>query len=448
MLGIALLIGSGCAADEQDAGLEQLEGGGGPSGETIIRWNQNGFTALTVGPDVRFQVRGLTMMHIAMHDAANSVQQKFATYAIPGGTVSGADAALAAAAAAHDVIVALRPSMQAQADQWLQVDLAQVNKPAVRAASLAAGAAAAQAILQLRANDNCCNDFQYVPGNQPGDYQFTPPFNQFFFAYGTGWPGMDPFAIASGDQFRTSGPPALSSSQWATEYNEVKSLGSNNSTTRTQAQTYAALFWVDGSAEIYSRITKNLIQDRNSNLWVAAKVYALAFLAGSDSALASFDAKYHYEFWRPITAIRAGDTDGNAATAPDPTWTPLATTPPTPDYTSTHAATCKAVAVAIAKVYGDSDPVRATSSIVSGEVTWPNLSASAAECAVARIWVGYHYRTSINHGADQGQQVGDVVAENYLLCLEEEGGLGGDDGFGESGSSSGGNECGNNDQLF
>jgi hypothetical protein len=420
VLGLSLVGGAGCAIDEgTDAELETANAGGGPSGgEPVSRWNQNGFTALTIPNDVRFQVRGLTMMHIAMHDAANAASEHYETYVLDDDPYENlaADPSLAAAKAARDVIVALRPSQQSQADQWLAVDLAKVTNPTKRANSLTIGAAAAQAIVQLRANDNCCSDFQYVPGNQPGDYQFTPPFDQFFFAYGTGWPGMAPFAMSSGSQFRTAGPPALTSAQWTADYNEVKSLGSNNSTTRTQQQTFLAFFWVDGSAEIYARMARNLIAEQQRNLWDSARALALGFIAGSDSALASFDAKYHFEFWRPITAIRAGDSDGNPDTVGDAAWTPAATNPPTPDYTSTHAATCAAVAVALAEVFGDV-PVHATSSIVPGEVSWSSLTASALECAEARIWVGYHYRTSIEDGLDQGFGIGGLVAD--LLPVDD-----------------------------
>jgi hypothetical protein len=411
---MGLMVGGpGCQSAEDDVGTETLAVQ--DSGETVSRWNQNGFTALTVGPDVRFQVRGLTMMHIAMHDAANAVRPKYASYALGAVDGEGADPALAAAAAAHDVVVALRPTMESQADQWLEVDLAEVSNESRRQRSLEVGAMAAEAILDLRANDNCCNDFQYVPGNQPGDYQFTPPFNQFSFAYGTGWGLMTPFSLDSGAQFPAPPPPALSSAEWAADYNEVKDLGRQGSTFRTPAQTFAAFFWVDGTAEIYSRATRNLIAEQDADLWDAARAFALAFIAGGDGAIVSFYSKYQtYEFWRPITAIRAGDTDGNAATVQDSSWTPAATTPPTPEYTSTHALTCHAIIGALIEVFGDV-PIHATSSIVPGDVSWPSMTASAAECAEARIWVGYHYRSSVEEGAVQGTAVGQWVVDNTGL---------------------------------
>src|SRR6185503_10998183 len=229
------------------------------------RWNQHGFAVL--GTDARAQIRGMTMMHVAMHDAANAVRLKYATYALAPLEDAGADPAAAAAVAAHDVLVALRPGATAQLDAWLADDLATVKHEQQRERSIAVGGAAAQAILALRANDHCCSDTPYVPGSDPGDYQFTPPFDQFHLAYGTGWPNMLPFAIDSGDQFRPAGPPALSSAEWAAEYNETKDYGRNTSAVRSAEQTYLARFWIDGTPQIYSRMAINLMVEQDADLW-------------------------------------------------------------------------------------------------------------------------------------------------------------------------------------
>ena len=399
------------AGDTTQPDLEE-EYASTPSGEPIARWNQNGFTALTRGPDVRFQIRGMAMMHIAMHDAANLVRARYAGYAVnPTTDDSGADPSLAAAAAAHDVLVALRPDLRSTIDGWLQTDLARVTIAKMRTRSLQVGASAAQAIIALRTGDSCCSDPPFVPGSAPGDYQFTPPFT---FVYGSGWGAMRPFSLSSGDQFLPAGPPDLSTAEWAAEYNEVQAYGSATSTLRTSQQTFAGRFWIDGSAEIYCRMARNLIAERNTDLWDSARALALAFIAGNDAAISVWDAKYEYAFWRPITAIRAGDTDGNDATVADPAWSPLATTPPHPEYSSAHAATCAAAAVALAEVFGDV-PVRATSSIVPGEVSWPSLTASADECAESRILVGYYFLSSIEHGLAQGYDVGQWVLDHTGL---------------------------------
>jgi len=378
------------------------------TGEPISRWNVNGFSALTRGPDVRFQVRGLAMMHIAMHDAANTVSEHYETYALDDDLYENmtADPSLAAAKAAHDVLVYLRPDLTSQIDGWLQPDLALVTNSTKRANSLTVGAAAAQAIINLRANDHCCSDPAFTPGTDPGDYQYTPPFT---FVYASGWGNMTPFAIASGSAYRPAGPPALSSADWAADYNEVKAYGSATSTVRTSNQTYLARFWIDGTPEIYSRMARNLIAAQRTNLWKSARAFAVAFIAGNDAAISVWDAKYTYAFWRPYTAIRAGDTDGNDATAADTAWSPLATTPPHPEYSSAHAATAAAVAVAMADVFGDV-PVHATSSIVPGDVSWSSFTASALQCAESRIWVGYHFRTSIEDGLAQGFAIGDEAS--------------------------------------
>jgi hypothetical protein len=410
------LLGAGCVADVGDAvpdpDLEE-EYVESYTGEPVARWNQNGFSALTRGPDVRFQVRGMAMMHIAMHDAANLVRGKYKGYAVTTAKAvdTGADPALAAAAAAHDVLVALRPDLRSQIDGWLQTDLARVTNSKHRDRSLMIGASAAKAIIALRTGDSCCSDTAFVPGTAPGDYQYTPPFT---FVYASGWGNMRPFSLSSGDQFRPAGPPDLSSAEWAADYGEAQAYGSSTSTVRTSQQTYLARFWIDGTPEIYCRMARNLIAERNADLWDSARALALAFIAGNDAAISVWDAKYEYAFWRPITAIRAGDTDGNDATLADTAWSPLALTPPHPEYSSAHAATAAAVADALAEVFGDVS-VHATSNIVPGEVSWGSLTESAGQCAESRVWVGYHFRSAIEDGLAQGFDVGQWVVDHTGL---------------------------------
>jgi hypothetical protein len=387
-----------------------------PSGDTIVRWNANTITILspTSSPDL---TRGLAMTHLAVHDAVNAVRPRYVAYAYPASVDTGADPELAAAAAAHDVLVALRPAKQAELDSLLATDLAAVPSEHRRATSLAVGAGAAQAILGLRANDGSTAQVSYTPGTDPGDYQYTPPFTSVLAPQ---WQFVTPFALTSPGQFRPPGPTPLDSAQYAADYNEVKAYGAHDSAVRTVAQTEEAKFWLTNPPIISNRIARDLALAEGLDLWESARAFALLQMAFADALIATWDAKFQFDFWRPYTAIRAGDTDGNELTLADPGWLPLNTTPPFPEYPSAHAVIAAASGVILNDTFGASTSFEATSESLPGVThTYASFDELTEMSTLSRIWGGFHFRTSCFDGKHQGELIGAYILDHDLPRLPD-----------------------------
>ncbi len=424
LLASTLLCGAlgtfGCQVGEDGTYVEQGElaaANGLPSGETVVRWNANAFAVLLPTAPT-FLTRELAMTHIAMSDAANLAQAKNEGYAVSG-HVEGADPALAAAAAAHDVLAALRPGATATLDGFLSVDTARVNNANRRALSLQAGATAAQAILALRTGDGSASPIVYTPGTAAGEWRPTPPANAPFLT--PHWGNVTPFSLTSAGQFMPDGPPALDTAAYTADYNEVKNYGSATSTVRSADETHAARFWVELVPIGVSRLTRTLATEEDLDLFETARVFALIEIAFADALIATWHDKLHYNFWRPITAIRLGDTDGNDDTAVDVAWNALNVTPPFPEYTSAHAVVATAGAVALTDVFGDDRGFTATSTtaVPAGSTrTYLNFDHFAQESTDSRVWGGFHFRTACEEGAVEGRLLGEQLVDNYFRRLE------------------------------
>jgi hypothetical protein len=227
---------------------------------------------------------------------------------------------------------------------------------------------------------------------------------------------MTPWVLATPWQFRPAGPSALDSDQYATDLNEVKSLGSLTSATRTDFQTEVAKFWSGNTVLYWNRIALTMSAQNNLTLSNNARLFALLNVAMADAAIACWDAKYTYVFWRPITAIQLADTDGNPATDPDPSWTPLLVTPNFPEYPSAHATVSPAAAVVLQSLIGDSGPFTLDSEILPGVLhSFDSFAGAADEAFVARIYGGIHFRSSCRDGHDLGVAVGNDVMTNAAL---------------------------------
>lgn len=256
-------------------------------------------------------------------------------------------------------------------------------------------------------------------GSGPGDWQATPPaFASYLLPQ---WGFGAPFAIPSGLAFRPPGPPLLDSAEWAADYNEVKQIGSATSTTRTAEQTEIALFWADGAGTEtppghWNSIAQIVVGSARNTLEQNARLFALLNIAMADAAICGWDAKYAYNFWRPVTAIRNGDTDRNDATAPDPNWISLIVTPPFPDYTSGHSTFSGAAATVLALFYGTDNMVFATGSDFLPGVfrSFSSFSAAAHEAALSRLYGGIHYRSANVDGLTSGMAIGMWTFRNYL----------------------------------
>jgi hypothetical protein len=399
-----------CGIAPRFAGATPPSAPGQPSGETVARWNKNAITILlpTNPPEL---TRSLAMTHIALHDAANAVRPHYTTYAYSNNADTGADPAVAAAVAAAEVLKHRRPAQAAQIDGMLAQDLAIVKNANRRQASINVGQAAAAAIIALRANDGSATAATpYTPGSDPGDYQPTGPVVLL-----PGWANVTPFAIASPGQFIGNGPHSLVSDAYTADYNEVKDYGSATSAVRSAEQTAEAKFWIENPPTVFNRVAQREIANQGLDLWESAQGMALTQIALADALISSWNAKYTYNFWRPITAIRNGDADGNDATVGDSTWTPLNVTPPFPEYDSAHAVVAAASAIVLTHVFG---PVGFTeTSTATGVVrTYSSWAHAAAVSTESRIWGGFHFRHSCEDGANSGVAIGQHILASGLLA--------------------------------
>jgi hypothetical protein len=233
---------------------------------------------------------------------------------------------------------------------------------------------------------------------------------------------MIPFTMRNSSQFRPEPPPALTSSEWADDYNLTKTLGAANSTVRTPEQTEIGLFWTDHAGLQYGRAFRALVIARDLDVSDSARLLATLYVSGADAAIGCWDAKYHYSFWRPVTAIRNGDIDGNPDTAPDASWTPLGTTPNHPEYPAAHGCVTGSIANAL-KDYFDNPNVTlvVTSSVTNTTHTFASTRDLEAEVEHARIYAGFHYHNSVVQGAELGKKVADEVSRNFFqrICHEE-----------------------------
>lgn len=364
--------------------------------------------------------RVLAMVHLAMHDAVNAAEPRYhahtyrpAVGAAPHGSV---DAAVAAAVAAHDVLDALYPKHKDLLRPVLDATLLDAGPGAAVEQGRQVGAAAAAAMLAARSDDGSRADEAYTPGTRPGDWQFTPGFD---FIAAPHWRAVKPFTLRAPEQFRVAAPPALTSAAYAAAFDEVKSTGSRAADARRSAeQTQYAAYWYEFSDIGWNRIARVVARDRPQDLWQRARTFALLNAVMADAYIAGWDSKMHYDFWRPVTAIRQADRDGNAATLADAAWAPLLPTPPIQDHPSTHSALGAAAAVVLAGTFG-SDRVRftmasPTAAPATPARTFTSFSAAAAENADSRVRAGLHFRFATTAGLRLGEQIGQQALARQL----------------------------------
>jgi PAP2 superfamily/Vanadium chloroperoxidase N-terminal domain len=364
--------------------------------------------------------RALAMMHVAMHDAVNAARPRYRRYALaaPPSSASRADAAVAAAAAAHEVLAALYPQPQVAA--LLKSELEKTMLEAGVGPSIEAGTqfgkAAAAAVLTKRANDGSAGKETYIEGTHPGDYRFTAPFN---FAAAPHWRQVTPFALTSASQFRSAPPPALASEQYRRDFDEVKRVGGKFAgSARTTDETHYAAFWYEFSDIGWNRIGRAVAGRVKHDLWERARTFALLNMAMADAYIAGWDSKYHYNSWRPVTAIHLAAEDGNPRTAPDKSFETLLPTPPVPDLPSTHSALGMAAATVLADAFGG-DHVSFIFASSSALPTHPvrsfrSFSEAARENADSRVKAGLHFRFATDAGLEMGRQIGQHVIRNAL----------------------------------
>jgi membrane-associated phospholipid phosphatase len=404
--------------------LEALESRCLLSSDVVIEWNQvflDTFKADRVLP--LYFSRDAAIVHSAIYDAVNDIDRSYTPFFVDIKAQPGASLEAAAAQAAHDTMVALFPAHQATFDATLAADLAGIP-PGRAMLGTAVGQAVAQQILAWRSTDGSNAQVTYVPGTDPGDWQPTPP--AFAPAVAPQWGSVTPFCIPSDSAFRPPPPPALTSSEYTAAFDEVKSLGAANSATRTAEQSQVARFWY-GAAGTYTatgywnQIAQEVAQQHGDSLVQDARLFALLNLAQADAYFAVWDAKYTYNFWRPVTAIRAADTDGNPDTAADPAWTPFLATPAHPSYNSGHSGISGASAAVLAAFFGtDAVPFSLSSDGLPGVTrSFASFSQAAQEVSNSRIYAGIHWRFDVQTGQALGYEVGDYVASHFLLPVSK-----------------------------
>jgi membrane-associated phospholipid phosphatase len=415
--------------------LEQLEDRCLLSGNVILDWNATLLNSIATNRlPVLPSSRSLAMMHVAMYDAVEGIgQARYSFYAVPGLNPEGApelaSREAAATAAADTVLDSLYPSQQAAFDAQAQAELAQIDDGQPKENGIGWGDTVANAVLSWRSTDGSSTVVPYTPGTGPGVWQPTPP--AFLPALGAQWPQVTPWAMTSGSQFRPPPPPALTSAEYAAAFNEVKSLGRVDSTTRTADQTQIALFWKDsaGTPSSYghwNRIAEGVSKDQGLDLVDNARLFALLNIATADAVIVAWDAKYTYNFWRPVTAIQvAGDSSINPATVSDPTWTPLIVTPNFPSYTSGHSTASSAAATILTSLFGSDYAFSAGSDGLPGVTrSFSSFEAAAAEAGQSRIYGGIHFQFDNQGGLASGKALGQFVFQNFLVPVEEGDGQG------------------------
>lgn len=363
-------------------------------------------------------VRVFSMVHAAQHDALNAIDARYEAYAFEG-TAPDADPVAAAAGAAHHVLITLFPAQAEMLDDRLAASLEGALPGGPRGEGLALGVEAASAILALRSADGSAEAGlpEYVPGEGPGRYQFTAPFD---FVFLPGWQQVTPFALDRADQFRSAPHPALTSESYAADFAEVLSLGRKDSGTRSADQRNFAMFWEEFSDMGWNRIARVVAVEQDLGLWETARLFALLNMAMADSYIAGWDSKFHYDLWRPVTAIGAAETDGNDATEADPTWESLLVTPPVQDYPSTHSALGNAAAAVLAAVFGDDTAFSFTSTSAAEGYesrSFTSFSQAADENAESRVMGGLHFRFACEAGQELGRRVGAWTVETLLRGL-------------------------------
>jgi hypothetical protein len=379
--------------------------------DVITDWNEKAVAYVTGKMAPAAAQRIVTIMHLAMFDAVNSIEPRYRPYLTQVPASAGTSKEAAAAAAAGTVLARLNPAAEGEFRSAMAAYLAAIPEGDAKAQGISLGEAVAAKILAARAQDGADAPDSYRPKTRPGVYVPTPPM------VSSTWPTLKPFAMGSPSQFRAAPPIALTSEQWAADYNEIKDLGAKASTKRSARQTEDARFWLITGPQSADPIVRQVAIAQKMSVVDCARFMALAAVAAADAGIAVFEAKYHYDFWRPVTAIRNGDSDNNPATERDAAWQPIDATPMHPEYPCAHCLVSGAVASAVEAALGTPDiPEVSMTSPTAPGVThrWTNIRAYNDEVSHARIWAGFHYRFSVRVGQDVGRRIGRYVVDNVM----------------------------------
>lgn len=396
--------------------LATLAAAPGASANVVTDWDEIGIKVIQPGPippmPPGLLYRAIAMTDVAMFDAVNCIEPRYQSYKMKIEPSPGASEDAAAASAAAHVLMQLLPKSNVQTT--LTEYLAKIPDGPAKDRGAKLGEEVAAQIVKMREGDGSTARNAYRPVTQPGKYVPT--------AFTVGWEtiNMTPFVMTSPSQFRPGPPPDLKSETWANDYNEIKELGEKYSSKRTARQTEDARFWLMTGPAAYHPLERQIVISNGMPVVDSARFMAVISLAEADALQAVYEAKWHYMFWRPMTAIRNGDIDGNPATERDPTWEPIDVTPLHPEYPCAHCVGSAAVATAIENMLGTADiPEVAITSPTAPGVThrFTNLNDFTEEVSMSRIYAGFHYRYSTVVGRDMGHKIGEYVVTSVMQPL-------------------------------
>ena len=383
--------------------------------DVITDWNQKAIPIVTAYSLSAPAYRDMAMVHLAMFGCINAIEPRYQPYKVKYDASPTTSKEAAAAVAAARIMSKLHPDAAPKTDPELKQYLAQIPEGPAKAVGIALGEQVADSILEMRANDGANAPDSYRPRTTPGRYVPTGPVVVPM------WGSVTPFAMKSPSQFRPGPPIALTSREWAANYNEIKEIGGKNSTKRTALQTETGRLWLYTGPATFFPLTVQLSTAKGLSVSENARLFALEAMATADAMIAVFDAKYFYEFWRPVTAIRNGDQDDNPDTERDATWEPLGPTPMHPEYPCAHCIVAGSAGTVMQAVFGTgslSEFSLTTPTAPGVTHRWTRLQDYIEEPSNARIWSGIHYRFSTEVGTTMGRQIAEYTVQNYLQPLK------------------------------
>jgi len=360
------------------------------------------------------QSRAMSMLHIAMFEAVNAIELRYTPYKLTLSADRSTSKEAAAAVAAYDVLLAIYPDQKAVLDTALTASLSGIPETEGKSNGIVLGKKAAEGVIAFRASDGSNAQESYRPYTKPGVY--VPTIVPLFSTIGA----TTPWVMTSGSQFRPGPPPALDSETWTRDVNEIREIGARNSIVRTAEQTTIGRFWFLVGPRSYNPIVRQAAMAKNMDVVDCARLFALTSIAGNDALVAVFDAKYQYNLWRPVTAIRNADITQNPATPREESWLPLGDTPMHPEYPCAHCITSAAISTVLRNIVGEEFGEFSLTSPTAPGVTrkWSRLQDYSDEVANARIYAGFHYRFSTEVGKDMGRKIGELTVATQLHGLE------------------------------
>ena len=406
--------------------------------DIIISWNQK-ILEIAVAEDGLLTLKGVrtaSMMHIAIHDALNTIVQKYSSYSYVG-EIRKANPLAAVVYAAYGVAVSQYPDKQKEFENELKKWLANLKDDVGIKSGKILGESSATSILEKRSKDNWNGEAEYTwHPMAPGVYV---EFNEHSgtpegFVFGAGWAKAEPFMLPSQDYFRSPPPPQINSGEYTRAFNEVKDLGGFESKSRTQDQTHLAMWWKDFVENSHNRLARHLVEKEKLNLWEAARLFALMNMAVFDAYVSVFDNKFFYNHWRPYTAIRWVSNDGNPDTEPDTTWNNLHKhTYAFPSYPSAHGCVSAAAMTVLSNALGAGDQYDFTmiteevdkAGPFSGKIkmtppsrSFKSFSEAGMEAAMSRVYLGIHFRYDSEDGYELGKKIGEYANQYFLVPLK------------------------------